>query len=135
MAFGKRAAAAPSCDAAALARAHGVFNVLGGAWPLVSMRSFEWVFGPKEDEWLEQTVAGLLVAAGWSQLRAGDSAAGREHARRVGVGTAATLLAIDLIHVPRGRLRWTYLLDGAMEAAWLLAWWRTRERRADGRRR
>ncbi|MGK5555143.1 hypothetical protein ACSNOI_26360 [Actinomadura kijaniata] len=132
MAFGRRAAAAPPDDLAALARAHGVFNVLGGAWPLVSRRSFEWVFGPKQDWWLEQTVAGLLVAAGWSQLRAGDSDAGREHARRVGVGTAVTLLAIDLLHVPRGRLRWTYLLDGAMEAAWLLAWRRTR---ADGRRR
>jgi hypothetical protein len=105
-----------------LARAHGAFNVVGGAWPLVSMRTFEWVFGPKEDHWLERTVAGLLVTAGWSQLRAGDSMEGRRHARRVGLGTACTLLAIDLYYVPIGRLRWTYLLDGAMEAAWILAW-------------
>lgn len=110
--------------AGALALAHGAFNVVGGGWPLVSMRSFEWVFGPKADRWLEQTVAGLMVAAGWSQLRAAGTPAGREHARRIGVGTACTLLAIDLVYVPAGRLRWTYLLDAALEAAWITAWLR-----------
>ena len=47
-----------------LARAQGVFNIVGGAWPLVHRRSFEAFFGPKEDEWLQQTVGALLVAAG-----------------------------------------------------------------------
>src|SRR4051794_39884270 len=35
-----------------LARVHGTFNVVGGVWPLVSLRTFERVFGPKEDKWL-----------------------------------------------------------------------------------
>ena len=107
---------------AALATAHGAFNVLGGAWPLISKRSFEAVFGPKQDYWLEQTVAGLLITVGWSQMASATTPEGRDHARRVGIGAAATLLAIDLIHVPRGRLRWTYLLDAAMETAWIAAW-------------
>lgn len=109
---------------AALATAHGAFNVLAGAWPLISMRSFEAVFGPKQDRWLEQTVAGLLITVGWSQLASATTPEGRAHARRIGTGAAVTLLAIDLIHVPRGRLRWTYLLDAAMEAAWITAWWK-----------
>ena len=107
-----------------LALAHGAFNLAGGLWPLVSMRSFEWVFGPKEDRWLAQTVAGLLAANGLSQLLAARSDAGIAHARRVGIGTAATLLAIDLVYVPSGRLRWTYLLDAAMEAGWITVWCR-----------
>lgn len=92
---------------------------------MASMRSFEWVFGPKQDKWLEQTVAGLLISAGWTQLRAGASPDGLGHARRIGLGTAATLLTIDLVHVSRGTLRWTYLLDGVMEAAWIVAWLRS----------
>jgi hypothetical protein len=106
-----------------LARTHGLFNLVSGLWPLVSLRSFEWVFGPKEDTWLVQTVAGLLTVNGVSQLLASPTE-GVAHARRVGLGTAATLLAIDLIYVPRRRIRPTYLVDAAVEAVWIAAWLR-----------
>ncbi|OIJ27982.1 hypothetical protein [Nocardioides luteus] len=99
----------------------GVFNIVAGLWPLLSLRSFEWVFGPKQDRWLEYTVAGLLCVNGAAQIaaaRAGEPVA----ARRIGQGTALTLLAIDLVYVPQGRIRWTYLLDAALEAGWLAAW-------------
>jgi hypothetical protein len=105
----------------ALARAHGLFNVAGGLWPMVSARSFEAVFGRKEDRWLQRTTAGLLMGIGWAQTR--SAAAGQwRHARRLGLATAVTLLAIDLVYVPKGRIAKTYLLDAAMEAAWLYAW-------------
>lgn len=107
-----------------LARAHGVFNVLGGAWPLLHRRSFEAVFGPKADEWLQYTVAGLLVTSGLSQIRASCSPEGVRHAARTGMSTAAVLLAIDLVYVPRGRIAPTYLLDALMEAGWLMAWYK-----------
>ncbi|MEU8804533.1 hypothetical protein [Spirillospora sp. NPDC048819] len=125
-----RARAATLGDSDLLARVHGAFNVASGTWPLAGMRSFGWIFGPKQDikrdKWLVRTVAGLLVSAAWSQLRAGSSPEGRAHARRTGLGTALTLLTIDLVYVPRGRLRWTHLLDASMEAAWIAAWLRAR---------
>jgi hypothetical protein len=109
-----------------LAMGHGTFNLLSGIWPLVGLRSFERVFGPKTDRWLVQTVAGLLATIGWTQFAAagkGDGGgAGLTGARRLGLGTAATLLAIDLVYVPRRRIRATYLIDAACEVAWLLAW-------------
>lgn len=108
-------------DPRLLARVHGAFNVAGGLWPLLHRRSFEAVFGPKVDRWLMQSVAGLLTTAGYTQCVAATDADWR-HARRVGIGTAATLLAIDLVYVPKGRIRWTYLLDGAAEAALIAAW-------------
>lgn len=108
--------------------AHGAFNVVGGLWPLVHLRSFEWVFGPKQDRWLQQTVGGLLVANGVSQLAGAGSADGRAGARITGLTTALTLLAIDLVHVPKGRIRPTYLLDAAMEAGWIAAWLCARRR-------
>jgi hypothetical protein len=105
-----------------LGRWHGAFNIVGGAWPIVSLRSFEAVFGPKSDRWLEYTVAGLLVSSGASQISAVSGNRDPRVARDIGVATALTLLTIDLIYVPRGTIRWTYLLDAAMEAGWLALW-------------
>lgn len=108
-------------SAPGMAGLHGTVNIVGGAWPLLHRRSFEAVFGPKEDRWLVHTVAGLLVAVGHAQVRAAtpDDWA---HARRLGVATAATLLAIDLVYVPRGVISRTYLLDAAAEATLLGGW-------------
>ncbi|MEV8596234.1 hypothetical protein ACIHFC_32430 [Streptomyces sp. NPDC052013] len=108
-----------------VAVAHGVFNVVGGLWPLLHLRSFEWVFGPKTDVWLQRTTGGLLVCAGMAQLAAATEPQGRRHARRIGLGTSLTLLAVDLVYVPKGRIRPTYLLDAAMQTGWISAWMRS----------
>lgn len=106
----------------ALSRAHGAFNVLGGAWPLLHMRSFEAVSGPKTDRWLVRTVAGLLVVNGAVLLSAGPSAEAQRQARVLGLGTAATLAVVDLVHGLSGRISRVYLLDAAAEAGWVAAW-------------
>ena len=105
-----------------LARAHGAFNVVSGLWPLLHLRSFEAALGPKVDRWLVQTVAGLLLTNGIVQLSASGSPEALAQARRLGVGTAATLATIDLVHVPAGRISSVYLVDAAAELAWLAAW-------------
>jgi|tagenome__1003787_1003787.scaffolds.fasta_scaffold20969055_5 hypothetical protein len=104
-----------------VARLHGALNLWGGIWPLLHLRSFEAVFGPKVDRWLVYTVAGLLTSIGYAQWQAATSENWR-HARRLGIGTAGTLLAIDLTYVPRGRIRWTYLVDAAAEVTVIVAW-------------
>jgi hypothetical protein len=114
-----------------LARLHGLSNVLGGLWPLLHMRSFEAASGPKTDRWLVRTVAGLLVANGLTQLRAPATPDGIAAARRIGIGTAGTLLAIDLTYAPRGRISRFYLLDAVLEAGWVLVWLKTWRSRVD----
>jgi len=104
-----------------MGKTHGAFNIAGGLWPLLHLRSFEAVFGPKEDRWLVYTVAGLLTSVGYAQTRASSPEAWT-HARRLGLATATTLLTIDLVYVPRGRLKRTYLIDAAGEAALLAGW-------------
>ena len=111
-----------------LARAHGFSNVLGGAWPLLHMRSFETVLGPKTDRWLVRTVAGLLVANGLVQLRATTPGEVRQ-AARVGIGTATVLLAVDLRYAIPGRISRMYLLDAVAEAGWIAAWLASDRRR------
>ena len=105
-----------------MARAHGAYNVVSGLWPLLHLRSFEALMGPKTDRWLVQTVAGLLVANGVAQLASAETAEGRRTARLIGIGTAGTLALIDVVYVPRGTIRRTYLIDAAAELAWIAAW-------------
>ena len=105
-----------------VALAHGAFNVVTGAWPLLHLRSFEAVTGPKTDHWLVRTVAALVVANGVVQLTSDVAAA-----RRVGLGTAASLAGIDLAYAPRGTIGPAYLLDAVAELVWLAAWARARD--------
>jgi hypothetical protein len=110
-----------------VAQAQGIFNVVSGLWPLLAMRSFEAVYGPKTDRWLVYTVGGLLTSVGAVQLRSREPDELRL-ARLLGIGTAATLLAVDLVYVPQGRISRMYLTDAAVEVGWLAAWGRVASR-------
>lgn len=109
-----------------LARLQGAYLLAGGIWPLAHRRSFEAVFGPKTDYWLVQTVSGLMLGNGLTQLAASGSAEGVRAARLLGTGSAAALGAVDLVYVPRGRLSAMYLLDAAFEGLWIAGWLTTR---------
>jgi hypothetical protein len=85
------------------------------------MRSFEKVSGPKAEHWLVRTVAGLLIANGIAQVRS-TSVTQIPSARRVGIGTAATLGIIDVRYAIPGRIRKVYLLDALLEGGWIFAW-------------
>ncbi|MGK5534097.1 hypothetical protein [Streptomyces sp. URMC 129] len=115
-----------SASPVVLARWHGLFNLVTGGWSVAHRRSFEAFFGPKRDDWLVTTVAGLLMTCGAAQVRAASTGEGLSAARLLGYGTTATLLAVDLRYVPVGRLRPTYLVDALVEGAWLAAWCRSR---------
>lgn len=110
-----------------VARAQGAFNVLGGLWPLVSLRSFEWVYGRKHDVFLQKTVGGLLFAIGCVQLAGANSDDEMPAIRRLGIASAATLLAIDFVYIPRGAMRWTYWQDALCEIGWIYAWVRAED--------
>jgi hypothetical protein len=105
-----------------VARGQGLFNVVGGLWPIVSLDTFELIYGAKRDVFLQKTVGGLLLAVGSTQLAAGDTTEELRSMRRLGLATAATLLAIDLWYIPRRQMRWTYWQDAACELGWIVAW-------------
>jgi hypothetical protein len=111
-----------------LALIQGVYFVLTGVWPLVSIRTFMKVTGPKTDLWLVKTV-GLLVTVIGIVLLIG---AAREQVSLevlvLAVGSATALFAIDVIYVARRVIAPIYLLDAVLEAiliaAWAIAWLR-----------
>jgi hypothetical protein len=69
---------------------------------------------------------------GITQLTTSSTAGSVRQARRLGVGTAAVLAAIDLVYVPARRISKMYLVDAAIEVGWIIAWCRGRQPRLTG---
>jgi hypothetical protein len=113
----------------AVAAVQSVYYLLTGAWPLVHRRSFERVTGPKSDFWLVEAVGITVAAIGLGLAQA----AGRgrpipPELRSVAAAAAAGLGALEIVYVSRRRISPVYLVDAAIESAFLCDWLRLRER-------
>ena len=104
----------------------GAYYVVTGLSPFVSRTLFEAVTGPKREWWLVQTVGGLVLAVGVAMLSAAARHRVTPEITGLAAGCAASLAAIDVVYVARGRIAPTYLADAALEAAALAALARTR---------
>jgi hypothetical protein len=107
---------------AALALGQGIYYFATGVWPLVSIRSFEAVTGPKTDRWLVKTVGVLVSVIGLVLVLAGRRRRVTPEATLLAAGSAAGLAAIDTIYATRGRISKIYLLDAVAEVALIAAW-------------
>jgi hypothetical protein len=94
-----------------VAYVQAIYYVPSGIWPLVHMRSFEWVTGPKVDRWLVKTVGGLITVVGAVLGLGASSRRVTPEVRVLAVGSAVSLAMIDLVYVRRGRIRRIYALD------------------------
>lgn len=102
--------------------AQGIFYVGTGLWPILHLRSFEAITGPKADRWLVRTVGGLIAAVGLA-LVVGAFERRRSGALRIlGIGSAVALAAADLIYVSQGTIPKVYLGDVAAEGAIVASW-------------
>ena len=109
----------------AVLAAQGAYYAATGASPFVSRRAFEAITGPKREWWLVQMVGALAVAIGASLLHASRGDAPRPESVTLAAGSAVAFAGIDVVHVARGRIAPTYLLDAAAELGFLAALART----------
>jgi hypothetical protein len=93
----------------------GLYYVVTGVWPLLHLRSFEFVTGPKTDDWLVHMVGLLAAVAGAALLVAARGRSGGAVAWIVAIGTAAAFTAIDVVYTLRGVIRWVYMVDAAVQ--------------------
>lgn len=94
----------------------------GGVWPILHLRSFEMITGPKADGWLVKTVGGLLTVVGMGILQAARRQRITPETAFIGVGTSAVLAAVDVVYVTRRRISPIYLLDAVANAAIITGW-------------
>lgn len=105
-----------------VALVQGVVYVLTGVWPLVHMKSFLAVTGPKTDLWLVNTVGVLVAVIGAVLLTAVGRGLPRMEIRLLGAASAAALAAIDIYYVTAGVIWPVYLVDAIFEIVLAAAW-------------
>jgi hypothetical protein len=105
-----------------VAAAQGAYFTAMGIWPLVSLRTFEAVTGPKLEGWLVETVGALVGCVGSALLAAARRNRVTPEIALLGAGAALALGAVDTVYVARRRIAPIYLLDSAIEAAIVAAW-------------
>jgi hypothetical protein len=100
----------------------GLYFLLTGVWPLISIRTFQMVTGPKTDLWLVKTVGLLIAVIGLVLIVAGWRGQVSFEVVLLGTGSAAALAAIDIIYVLRGRIHPIYLMDAIAEIVVIGFW-------------
>lgn len=106
-----------------------LYYLMTGLWPLLHIKSFLAVTGPKTDQWLVKTVGVLISVIAAALGVPGARRSVHPELALLGVGSAASLTAVDVIYVARGRISPVYLLDALPELALIAGWLVTRRNR------
>jgi hypothetical protein len=101
--------------------AHGGYYVATGVLPFVSRRLFAAATGPKREWWLVETVGGLVTVIGAAVIAAAIRGEPPPEVIGTAVGSAATLAAIDVVYVAKGRIAPTYLVDAGVQVGLIAA--------------
>jgi len=106
--------------------AQGIYYVLTGLWPLISISTFQLVTGHKTDLWLVQTVGVLVAVIGATLCVAGYRRQGSPEIFFLALGSALGLASVDILFVLQRQISPIYLLDAVIEiglvALWIHGW-------------
>ena len=102
--------------------AHAAFFVATGLWPVLSIRTFELVTGPKADKWLVKTVGTLIAIAGVVSLASARRRTLSPEIIALLNGVSGALGYISFHYARRGRISRIYYLDTVTESMLLAAW-------------
>ena len=105
-----------------VALVQGLYFLMTGLWPLVSIGTFQQVTGPKIDLWLVNTVGVLVAVIGAALILAGLRGEVTPSVLLVAVGSAAGLAGVYVIYVSKGVISRIYRPDALVEVV-LMIWW------------
>jgi hypothetical protein len=112
-----------------LAFSQATYFVVTGVWPLIDLRSFERITGPKVDDWLVKTVGIETAVIGATLALAKMHRRITPEIEVLAAGSALGLAAIDVIYSLRRRISLVYLLDAAIELSFAAGWAAVRQKR------
>ena len=107
-----------------LALAQGAYYAVMGAWPLVHLRSFEVVTGPKLEEWLTKGVGASWLNVGIHLIETSRHGGRvRRDVRALAVRMAATFALFDFHYAGRRRrISPVYLINGFIQLGFVALW-------------
>lgn len=108
----------------------GIYYLVTGAWPLVSVRTFQAVTGRKTDNWTGReadhfllfTVGVLIVAVSLAILVAAVRAQPNPETVVLACASIVALTGIDVVFVARKVIPPIYLLDAVAEVILFAGW-------------
>src|SRR5262245_45890615 len=106
----------------AISAGQGAYFLVTGLWPLVSLKTFYAVTGPKRDGWLVKTVGTMIACIGSTLLLGARRPSVSPEIRWLGASSAAALMAVDVVFVGRRRIPRIYLADAVAELGLLAGW-------------
>lgn len=105
-----------------VALVQGIYFFVTGVWPLLSMKTFLMVTGPKTDLWLVKTVGMILAVIGAVLILAQVNAEINTSIIVLAIGSAISLAIVEFIYVAKRVISPIYLADAVAELI-LVAWW------------
>jgi hypothetical protein len=99
----------------------GIYYLVTGIWPLVSLQTFEAVTGPKTDDWLVQTVGVLAATIGATLLIGCVRDKPSRETLSLSVLAALAFTGVDVVFVALGVISRIYLVDAAAQVLALIA--------------
>ncbi len=99
----------------------GVYYVVTGVWPLVSLDTFEVVTGSKTDHWLVHTVGVLAAAIGLALLVGARRLAPSAETVTLAGAAAVAFAGIDTFYALRQTIGQIYLADAVIQGIFLVA--------------
>lgn len=94
----------------------GWFYLLTGLWPIISIKTFEMVTGPKQDKWLVKTVGLMIACSGIIFISMNDTKA----ALTLAILNAITLAGVDIYYAWKKVISRIYLWDALVELIFVL---------------
>ena len=105
-----------------VALVQGIYFFVFGIWPILHMRSFLKVTGPKTDLWLVKTVGIILAVIGIVLIDAQLKAQINTSIISLAIGSALSLAIVEFIYVAKRVISPIYLGDAFLELL-LIGWW------------
>lgn len=113
---------APPRALVAAAALQGGWFLATGLWPLVHMRSFEAITGPKYERWLVKMFGSVIAIMGSVLIDAARRRSIDRSLAMLALGSAAALAGVDVVYTAKGRISPVYLVEAAVELGLLGGW-------------
>ena len=105
-----------------VAAAQSALFLTTGLWPIVHLKSFEAVTGPKREGWLVKSVGLLIASVGAGLALAAARRRVADETALVGALSSAALVGIDLRYATTGRISPAYFVDALLHASCVAGW-------------
>jgi hypothetical protein len=117
--------------------AQGIYTVLTSVWPILHIKSFLMVTGPKTDIWLVKTMGGVLSAIGVVLLYCAFKNQLSRAVLLLAIGHALVLMISDIHYYSANIISPVYLADAfvqiVMVSLWLVFIWGHNKQKAPHR--